>query len=68
LGSLAENSVRWASFEDYTQKEWVQSIKDGSTGKGLRAEYLKEWTRRWEQFCAWIVDEYGVDENTNPEE
>ncbi|KAL1612208.1 hypothetical protein SLS60_000432 [Paraconiothyrium brasiliense] len=68
LGSLAENSVRWASFEDYSQKEWVQSIKDGSTGKGLRAQRLKEWAARWERFCAWIVDEYGVDESTNPEE
>ncbi|KAJ4357613.1 uncharacterized protein N0V89_002189 [Didymosphaeria variabile] len=68
LGSLAENSVRWASLEDYSQKEWVQSIKDGSTGKGLRAQRLKEWATRWERFCAWIVDEYGVDENTNPGE
>jgi adenosine deaminase CECR1 len=68
LGSLAENSVRWASLEDYSQKEWVQAIKDGSTGKGIRAQRLKEWATRWERFCAWIVDEYGVDEDTNPEE
>jgi adenosine deaminase CECR1 len=68
LGSLAENSVRWASFEDYTQKDWVQDVKDGTMGKGTRAKRLKEWMSRWEKFCAWIVDEYGVDENTNPEE
>ncbi|KAL5386500.1 hypothetical protein PMIN02_008495 [Paraphaeosphaeria minitans] len=68
LGSLAENSVRWASLEDYSQKEWVQAIKDGCTGKGIRAQRLKEWATRWERFCAWIVDEYGADENTDPEE
>jgi adenosine deaminase CECR1 len=30
-------------------------------GKGVRAQRLKEWTKRWEKFCAWIVEEYGVD-------
>ncbi|KAF2470990.1 Metallo-dependent hydrolase [Lindgomyces ingoldianus] len=68
LGSLAENSVRWASFEDSSAKEWVQDIKDGTMGKGIRARRLKEWISRWEKFCAWIVDEYGVDENLDPEE
>jgi adenosine deaminase CECR1 len=68
LGSLAENSVRWASFDDYSAKEWTQDIKDGSMGKGVRAEKLKEWMKRWEGYCAWIVEEFGVDENLEPEE
>ncbi|KAF2033179.1 Metallo-dependent hydrolase [Setomelanomma holmii] len=68
LGSLAENSVRWASFEDYSAKDWTQDIKDGSMGKGTRAQKLKEWTKRWERYCAWIVEEFGVDENLEPEE
>jgi adenosine deaminase CECR1 len=68
LGSLAENSVRWASFDDYSAKEWTQDIKDGSMGKGVRAERLKEWMKRWEGYCAWIVEEFGVDENLEPEE
>lgn len=68
LGALAENSVRWASFEDYNDKEWGQSVRDGSMGKGVRAERLKEWLTKWERFCAWIVDEFGVDENTEPKE
>ncbi|KAH7086513.1 hypothetical protein FB567DRAFT_528122 [Paraphoma chrysanthemicola] len=67
LGSLAENSVRWASFEDYSAKDWTQDIKDGSMGKGTRAARLKEWTRMWERYCAWIVEEFGVDENLEPE-
>ena len=68
LGSLAENSVRWASFEDYTAKEWLQDIKDGAFGKGVRAQRLKEWMAQWERLCSWIVTEYGVDENLEPEE
>lgn len=68
LGSLAENSVRWASFEDLTTKEFVQDVKDGVFGEGERADRLKEWIRAWERFCQWIVDEYGVDENENPDD
>ncbi|KAH4602220.1 hypothetical protein HBH82_163950 [Parastagonospora nodorum] len=68
LGSLAENSVRWASFDDLGAKEWVQDIKDGSMGKGQRAQRLKEWMKKWEGYCAWIVEEFGVDENLEPEE
>ncbi|KAL5119715.1 hypothetical protein ACEQ8H_002321 [Pleosporales sp. CAS-2024a] len=68
LGSLAENSVRWASFDDLGAKEWLQDIRDGSMGKGVRAQRLKEWMKRWEAFCAWIVDEFGVDENLEPDE
>jgi adenosine deaminase CECR1 len=68
LGSLAENSVRWACYDDYTNAEWTQDIKDGILGKGIRAERLKEWTMRWERFCQWIVTEFGVDENLEPEE
>jgi adenosine deaminase CECR1 len=29
---------------------------------------LKEWMKRWEGYCAWIVEEFGVDENLEPEE
>ncbi|KAI4641393.1 uncharacterized protein J4E78_010456 [Alternaria triticimaculans] len=68
LGSLAENSVRWASLDDYTAKEWTQDVKDGMFGKGVRAQRLKEWVSKWEKYCAWIVEEYGVDENVEPEE
>lgn len=67
LGSLAENSVRWASFADYSSQEWVMDVKEGSMGKGVRAERLREWTRMWEKFCAWVVDEFGVDVDLEPE-
>lgn len=67
LASLAENSVRWASFEDSNAKDWAQEIKDGAFGKGIRAQRLKEWAKEWEKFCQWIVLEYGADEDEDPE-
>lgn len=59
LGSLAENSVRWATFEDCTKDEWLKDIKDGANGKGVRAQRMKEWRQRWERFCAWVIVEVG---------
>ncbi|KAF2139857.1 uncharacterized protein K452DRAFT_289235 [Aplosporella prunicola CBS 121167] len=67
LGSLAENSVRWANYEDCTNKEWLQDIKDGMCGKGVRAQCLKQWAADWEKYCHWIVTEFGADENFDAE-
>jgi adenosine deaminase CECR1 len=61
LGSLAENSVRWAAFEDQTSAQWVYDIKEASLGNGVRAERIKQWSIEWEKFCLWIVMEYGDD-------
>ncbi|KAF7514751.1 hypothetical protein G7054_g15036 [Neopestalotiopsis clavispora] len=62
LGSLAENSVRWAAFEDQTQDEWSRDIKEATVGSGLKAQRLKEWAVEWEKFCLWIVTEFGDQE------
>ncbi|RFU80916.1 adenosine deaminase family [Trichoderma arundinaceum] len=59
LGSLAENSIRWSTFEDQNQEEWVKGIKEASLGSGVKAERLKEWQVEWEKFCLWIVTEFG---------
>ncbi|TVY34895.1 Adenosine deaminase [Lachnellula subtilissima] len=59
LGSLAENSVRWAAFEDQNSTKWVQDIKDATLGNGVRAERMKQWSVEWEQYCLWIVTEFG---------
>ncbi|KAI9806430.1 MAG: hypothetical protein M1833_003617 [Piccolia ochrophora] len=59
LGSIAENSVRYAAFEDQSGKEWVQGVKDATLGRGVRASKLKEWAVEWERFCQWIIDEHG---------
>jgi adenosine deaminase CECR1 len=59
LGSLAENSVRWAAFEDCTSQQWARGIQNGAYGSGIRADRLQEWMKAWEGFCLWIVTEYG---------
>ena len=61
LGSLAENSVRWAAYEDQSAKEWTKDINDGIYGEGIRGDHLREWTAEWNKFCEWIVFEYAVD-------
>ena len=67
LGSLAENSVRYAAYwPDQNNKEWNKDIKDGKYGEGIRAERMREWTAEWNKFCQWIVmefAEYGSDED-----
>lgn len=63
LGALAENSVRWAAFEDQETREWTEDVKNGAFGGGVRARRMKEWRREWEKFCQWVVLEFGVDED-----
>jgi len=58
-GSLAQNSVQWAAFDDQSDEEWFEDISLGENGKGIRAQRIKEWNIEWEAFCAWIVEEYG---------
>ncbi|KAF4548687.1 Adenosine/AMP deaminase-like protein 2 [Elsinoe fawcettii] len=60
LGSLAENSIRWATFDDYSNAEWAEEIKAGAFGEGERAQRMQEWASQWEKYCAWIVEEYGT--------
>ncbi|KAI0858155.1 adenosine deaminase-related growth factor [Xylaria cubensis] len=59
LGSLAENSVRWAAFEDQSAEDWSRDVREASLGSGLKAQRLKEWAVEWERFCLWVVDEFG---------
>lgn len=59
LASMAENSVRWAAYDDVSSKEWSQQIKDGRFGKSVRAERMNEWVQEWEKFCQWVVLTYG---------
>lgn len=59
LGSLAENSVRWAAFEDQEQGAWMQGVKEASLGNSIKAQRMKEWQVQWETFCLWIVETYG---------
>ncbi|MCJ1393377.1 hypothetical protein MMC18_006250 [Xylographa bjoerkii] len=62
LGSLAENSVRYAAYgPDQTTQVWKKDVKDGVYGQGVRAERMREWTKEWNEFCEWVVLEYAAD-------
>ncbi|KAI7655065.1 hypothetical protein KC319_g10101 [Hortaea werneckii] len=61
LASLAENSVRWAAYDDCSAKEWAEEIKAGAVGKTLRGERMREWTKEFEKFCQWVVWEFGAE-------
>ncbi|KAI9771089.1 MAG: hypothetical protein M1840_002440 [Geoglossum simile] len=66
LGTLAENSVRWAAFEDQSSQEWIKDIREASFGNGVRASRLKEWRIEWEAFCEWVVAEFGSQAESEP--
>jgi len=62
LGSLAENSVRWAAYApDQDAKAWGKDVGDGVNGQGARAERMREWTKEWNGFCEWVVREFAVE-------
>lgn len=68
LGSLAENSVKYAAFEDEDNKTWLQNIKDGAYGKSIKSDRMQEWMKAWEGFCLWIVSEFGEELNEEVED
>ncbi|KAA8649502.1 hypothetical protein EYZ11_010845 [Aspergillus tanneri] len=59
LGALAENSVRWSHFEDQSDDAWIEDIDLGENGDGIKGQRLREWKQQWEEFCEWVVKEYG---------
>ncbi|MAD83050.1 MAG: hypothetical protein CL912_08800 [Deltaproteobacteria bacterium] len=58
-GSLAQNSVRWSAYEDQTDEEWMDDITKGAEGMSIRAQRIRKWNAEWEEFCKWIVEEFG---------
>ena len=58
-GSLAQNSVRWSVFEDQTEGEGQKGIEDAAKGTGVKATRMKQWSDEWEDFCEWVVAEFG---------
>ncbi|GAB1210728.1 hypothetical protein APSETT445_009525 [Aspergillus pseudonomiae] len=63
LGVMAENSVRWSCYEDQSTEEWQAGIQDGREGNGLKATRLQQWHVQFEEFCKWIVTEFGEAES-----
>ncbi|RCI08393.1 hypothetical protein L249_8866 [Ophiocordyceps polyrhachis-furcata BCC 54312] len=59
LGALARNSLRWSHFEDQSDAEWKRDIDLAEQGPGVKAMRLREWDRQWDEYCHWVVTEYG---------
>jgi adenosine deaminase CECR1 len=58
LGNMAKNSVRWSCYEDQSDEQWQADIRDGG-GNGLKAIRLRQWYFQFEEYCQWIVAEFG---------
>ena len=66
LATMAENSLKWACFEDQKNSQWLQDITLAEDGTGVKAQRLKDWRKDFEDFCAWVIKEYALtvdDEN-----
>ncbi|EAW21038.1 adenosine deaminase family protein [Aspergillus fischeri NRRL 181] len=59
LGALAQNSLRWSNFEDQSDADWLRDIDLAARGDGIKAQRIQYWNQQWEEFCQWIVAEYG---------
>lgn len=55
LATMAEDSIRWAAFEDETEDEWLRGIEGRTGGKASR---MAEWRSAFEEWCGWIVREF----------
>lgn len=56
---MAQNSLRWSNFEDQSDEEWLRDVDSGELGDGTKAKRIQEWNTQWEEFCQWIVKEFG---------
>ncbi|EFQ97319.1 hypothetical protein MGYG_00359 [Nannizzia gypsea CBS 118893] len=61
LATMAENSLRWSCFEDQDNAAWLADIKRGITGAGKKSEFIRNWHIEFEQFCQWVILEFGSD-------
>ncbi|KAK4936264.1 hypothetical protein LTR66_015361 [Elasticomyces elasticus] len=72
LGTMAENSLKWAAIEDQKNAEWLKGISEGYMGKSTKAQMLKAWRTEFEKWCQWVVMKYpleaGVENELEDEE
>ncbi|KAL4931073.1 uncharacterized protein BDV17DRAFT_20178 [Aspergillus undulatus] len=64
LATMAEDSVRWAAFEDQSEEDWRGDVEMGANGDGTKARRLAEWRRAFEKWCGWVVKEFGKEFGT----
>lgn len=49
VGDIVETGIKWAAFPDVPVGEVF----------GIRKQRLEEWTKRWEEYCHWITQEFA---------
>lgn len=59
LGTMMENSIRWAAFEDESYPSWLSGIHTEFEYDNLKANRLKLWRIDFELWCQDIIDEFG---------
>ncbi|KAM0273971.1 hypothetical protein ACHAQH_008063 [Verticillium albo-atrum] len=58
LGDLAETSVWFSAFHDGQGGPEPIGHEQGPLD-GMRRRCVADWRRQWEEFCSWVVEEYG---------
>lgn len=58
LGDIAETSVWFSAFHDGKGGPEPIGYEQGPPG-GMRRTCVDDWRRQWEEFCGWVVAEYG---------
>lgn len=58
-GALAQNSIKYSNFLDQVDDDWLADIALAEYGTGIKAAHIKEWYQKWEDFCGWVVSEFG---------
>jgi len=46
-------------FEDQSEEDWLGSIEAAASGNGVKAKRIHQWNEEWEEFCEWVVTEFG---------
>ncbi|KAL2855008.1 hypothetical protein BJY01DRAFT_204806 [Aspergillus pseudoustus] len=57
IATMAEDSIRWAAFEDEAHPEWLHGLE--GSGTGLKASRIAEWRAEFEKWCEGVVKEFG---------
>ncbi|KAF6816575.1 adenosine/AMP deaminase [Colletotrichum sojae] len=60
LGAIAQNSLRWANFEDQDDRAWGLDIELGEFGGGTKGDRIREWNAQFELYCQEVNRDYAA--------
>lgn len=47
--ALAQNSLRWANFEDQCDKDWVRDVDRAGNALGAKGKDIRNWNQQWKE-------------------